>query len=543
MSLSVRETLKIYPLSKGKVVAGAEGLDHRISAVTVLEIPDAPEFLEENLLALTSFYAIAENFEEQKKVIKLLASKNVSALIVFNVGRENGLTEISSELIDLCNKLNFPLITMPLEISYYDVLEVVINELSNKQVDKLKMSIQIYQAFTNQLLTSDKSYTSLLQTLNNLLQTEILFFNHNNVLIYPTPNMFHKGSQKLQQYIQSVKQYLPKNIPDTKSEFTTNIQGINYLIYPVATNDLYYGSLVVTDVDEQLTDIMRLAILQTTEALSVSLLSNVRMEDYQKRMQNIFLKDLLTNTFSDLENLLIQAKQLSLEFIECLNELIVIKPFKIDSNSNFFYHFDNKRQDYYHILESIFESETLVKFNMNQQVVLYDNKMESRGSIAKKLVKLRAEANAIDIPLTICHGNTYLNLSEIHSTYSKASAGIRIIENIYEKPTTKIFNDIEIFHIVLSQIDPITAQTIVNNVFGPIKGYDSQHEAHLEETLDCLIQSNFTTSEVADKLFIHRNTVLQRKNRIEELLQEDSFSSVGQLKLSFAFIVKKLFQL
>ena len=162
--LTVRESMGLHPIDRGKVVAGFDGLDNVIESATVLEIPDAVEFLESNLLALTSLYAITDDEDKQLEVIKLLIEHGISALMIFNIGRENGLLKLPQSVIDACDESNLPLIVMPLDVSYYSVLVAVIDKLMNGQAKKLQNTIEIYETYTDQLFDNAKDYAALVNT-------------------------------------------------------------------------------------------------------------------------------------------------------------------------------------------------------------------------------------------------------------------------------------------------------------------------------------------------------------------------------------------
>ncbi|MGH2351063.1 MAG: PucR family transcriptional regulator [Chloroflexota bacterium] len=54
---------------------------------------------------------------------------------------------------------------------------------------------------------------------------------------------------------------------------------------------------------------------------------------------------------------------------------------------------------------------------------------------------------------------------------------------------------------------------------GPLREYDRAHGAHLIQTLDAYFAAGRSLSAAAARLRTHRNTVLYRLRRIEELVQ------------------------
>ena len=73
--------------------------------------------------------------------------------------------------------------------------------------------------------------------------------------------------------------------------------------------------------------------------------------------------------------------------------------------------------------------------------------------------------------------------------------------------------------------------------------HDLAHNSALETTLRCLLQNDMDYKAVADQLFLHKNTVLQRKQKITSLYPEDPFVLPAKKQFEFAFILEALYPL
>ncbi len=71
---------------------------------------------------------------------------------------------------------------------------------------------------------------------------------------------------------------------------------------------------------------------------------------------------------------------------------------------------------------------------------------------------------------------------------------------------------------LLGKLEDITAvQEFTNEVVGPLVQYDEQHRSTLVQTIDEYFNHHGNISQTAEALFIHRNTLLYRLDRIQEL--------------------------
>lgn len=112
MSITVRDALNIGALKHAELI-GWSGLDNLITSVSVVEIPDAVEWYRGNALQITAFYSIADNVRAQLRLINNLAEHKCSALVICHSAV--WVKNIAPEVIDLANRLNFPLIKVSSE--------------------------------------------------------------------------------------------------------------------------------------------------------------------------------------------------------------------------------------------------------------------------------------------------------------------------------------------------------------------------------------------------------------------------------------------
>ena len=73
--------------------------------------------------------------------------------------------------------------------------------------------------------------------------------------------------------------------------------------------------------------------------------------------------------------------------------------------------------------------------------------------------------------------------------------------------------------------------------------YDKQNATNMVETLDCYFACNCNVSETAKALFIHRNTLIYRIDKIKSILGRDLKDSEERLLLQLGLRVYQLRQI
>lgn len=142
MQITVKKCLSLPIFSSATVVAGADGLNHTVDSITTAEIfPENNEifnkFVRPNELTISAFASIHDNLKIQQQVVRRSAASKGAGLILCYVGFY--LKEISQDLINIANELNYPIIIIPstTEIAYVDIIRSVMElVMKEKFIDK-----------------------------------------------------------------------------------------------------------------------------------------------------------------------------------------------------------------------------------------------------------------------------------------------------------------------------------------------------------------------------------------------------------------------
>lgn len=134
--ISVKGVLQLPALKTLEIVAGHNGLEKKVGYVTVMEVPDIIKWLEGNDFLITSLYSVRKDVRLQCELIEEL-SKSSCACVAVKTGQY--VKEISEELKKTADKCNIPLIRIPYNISYSDIIMCIMTAiLEEKNIDVIK---------------------------------------------------------------------------------------------------------------------------------------------------------------------------------------------------------------------------------------------------------------------------------------------------------------------------------------------------------------------------------------------------------------------
>ncbi|MQA85124.1 MAG: PucR family transcriptional regulator [Streptosporangiales bacterium] len=141
MAITVRQLVGIPDLGT-RVYAGATGIDREITWAHVSELPDPTEWLDSGELLMTTGLAIAEEPSAQRAYVERLANAGVSGLLI---GERMEAPDLSDELAWAAEELSFPVLMTAYEVPFTAIARAVADANTTEQRQLLARTQQIYE--------------------------------------------------------------------------------------------------------------------------------------------------------------------------------------------------------------------------------------------------------------------------------------------------------------------------------------------------------------------------------------------------------------
>ena len=191
MSVKLSELLTLPSLKEAQVITGQNQLDSRVTSLSFLEVSDMAYF-EKNIhipyeyfggeLVITSLFSVKEDIEKQCETIRHLHSLGEVGMLLYYVGIV--LPELSEQVIDVANELDFVIIQMPknnFSLRYNEaIIEIMAELLKQKPTDNIVNEV-LEKA--SSLPVHMQSVDMTLKILADFLRTNILLTNKNEEVI------------------------------------------------------------------------------------------------------------------------------------------------------------------------------------------------------------------------------------------------------------------------------------------------------------------------------------------------------------------------
>lgn len=515
-----------------------------MESVTVLEVLEYYDNLEPNVLAISSLYAIAREPNKQNIMIQKLKDHNVSGLLLFNVGKV--IQQVSDEVINLCNLIGFPLIIMPIGISYFETLFAIIDCLLKQQNKRLKEYVANYDSLINEVIRSP-NHENLLSVYQRILNKHVLFYKVNGS--YLLASGAKQTSIDLDGVVEQVKEYQQKLVhTQLKQTVMRKIGNQPILISPVVQKDTIFGFLVILEC-EKLNSNDEVILRQVKNLICITEINNMKIDEYGRKVRQAFIEELLLGSSKTEEQLINEGRALDIDVDKIQLVICIDIYFKknwrsvgklITSNSE-----DVVMKDLVHQIGVYFPSSYIEIFE-NKVVVLFRSKQNIEQSIASlenisnnMRASLQKELNA-DITMGV--SNVVKSADGLAEAYRQSYQAVLCYKRLYNKCGFCHYIQIDLIEQVFHVLDPQMVKDRYDSFFKPLIQYDKENNGCLLESFFTLLECDLNASEASRRMFVHRNTMLQRKKKITSLFPYNIFSEENLKIARFICMITNLFE-
>lgn len=156
--------------------------------------------------------------------------------------------------------------------------------------------------------------------------------------------------------------------------------------------------------------------------------------------------------------------------------------------------------------------------------------------------------NEYDVYLSIGIGNTCLHISDYRRGFAEAKEALQMGQNLHDpkandnkrQPIVTHFNDLGVYRYLYKIAHMDDLRDVYQDQIAHIDNYDRRKNTDLLDTLETYLECAGNLTRTSDKLFVHRNTLIQRLERLQSLCDIDLQDRSNWLTLQVAIKVYKL---
>lgn len=502
IKLSVQEILMNKHFQNAKVIAGKNGLYRTVKWVHVMEITHIGSLLNGNELILSTGVGWKGDKKVFLSLLKQLIDSKAAGLCI-----ELGMyiPSVPQEIIELAELHNFPLIVFYNEVRFVDITQDVHTLLMKKHYQMIS-DLEDYSHQLNQLLLTSNSQPKILQLLHDQLHMTVMY-RSSEVEVQIISEKTPAEQEKI------IKLLKEDNVPEDIIIFRQSIQAL----------DQKFADLFIVS-ESDITEFESLIVDRSATALAQNFLRELYVEERRKAEETEWIQKWLDGVHSEER---IHRYVIDLEPNLKVNGCTVLLC-KIDD-------LDQKRSDFTYlkiIVRSVFEQQgffLLSTLRKNQMIFILLNKRKTKdwqrriqaGIDQLQKTELMEKQKVGQIQFGV--GKFIDKLIHVKKCYHTAQESLIIQENMPKGHVSYFYDDLHIFRLVSIANEQGVLDDFISDYLGPVIIYDKQNNGNLMKTLDAYLKCNGSKQETATNLYIVRQTLYQRLQKLNELLGEDFF--------------------
>jgi purine catabolism regulator len=540
--LTVRQALAMEVFAGSCVVAGKDGLDREIRWAHPVDIPHASEWVRGGELLLTTFYGLRDDPEAQIHLCAELAEKGLAGMVVAIGGY---LDAVPDAIRSAADAVNFPIIEMPWDVPFEDVVRAISEQIINEQYQLYKQSLSIHGSLTR-LVLDGGSLQDVAQELCKLLQRpveiddlsfSVLAAAGSETEIDDSRRTALREGRSAPMLLEHLRRtgvlsrmrarFAPELIDADES---TSAYGMTMarILAPIVVARKIYGYVWIIAGRRELEPLDFHAIEHAATVAALILFRDQTGRQAEERAESRILSRLLAED-ARLDNTLREEAARFRLRLEAPHAILVI-----DAGSN------EVRAVELAARNAVRRAGLAAAMGerAGRVVVLVE------GSRAEAIVELCqriiTEAQPLEDTIRVGASPLHEDAATLQRAYEHALEALALLPALGDDRKVAQFDELGILHWLHAVPQDLLAENAFARSIQRLAEHDRARGAELLHTLEVFLECDGNSVRAAERLIVHRHTLKYRLQRIEELCEVDVSDPLCKLNLRAALLSRRM---
>lgn len=528
--LTMREALSIGALKRARLVAGNAGLDREVGCVDVLEVPDAEGWFRPHLLVLTTAYAVRDDAAARLRLVEGLGRAGAAGLAV-KVGRF--LSAVSEEMCEAADRTELPLLEIPADVAYVDITHPLLGAIISRQTLELQYSASVRGQFTRMVLEGH-GLEAVASELARLIAGRVVMVGEDDGLLASACALSANRCDSTQPY--AVEQ----------REEAGAEEELQVTVVPVLVKGIRYGALQ-TFTRQALGERERLAVDHAVTVTALELIKDRAVQEAERRLAQDFVEDLIAGSLRERDLIQSRAAAMGINAGKCLAVMIA----DIDAFADFIRRHGLSEVQAQEIKGRLFAAARRAAARLRKRAVIVSRSdsvlcfltpdeqvKEAPGraeitAVAREIQR-QFEQRAAGVTVSIGLSSFCGDLLELGDRCREARKALEIGRLAGGKGGIHHYQALALQRLLHELGSSDEARAFCRRSVGGVLDYDAHHGTSLLKTLQAFLEEKGALTATAERLFIHRNTLSYRLQRLSDLLDRDLADGETRFELLLA---------
>lgn len=524
--ISVADVLALSSLHGAHLLAGASGLHRLVRRLNVMEVPDVLPWVKADELILTTGYPLRQGPERLTSLIGELDDRGLAAI---GIKLARYIDELPADMLTEADRRGFPLIQLPDDIGFDDILNEVLTEILNKQAAALAQSDEVHRAIIATVLAGGGLDEVTAKAAALLDPATVIAAGPEGAILASSGPDAHRIAA----------------IPDVAARQAAvpnqlTVDGVgDAVVVPITAGDFEHGWLVAVRSDSAHPP-QTITILERAAALAaLTITQKLAVTAVETRYQSDLVRDLVGGRIEDLDRVLDQAKWFGWNISDPL-VLAVTNLAAPQARTPRGRHDDLERfaGRWRPAIEAQLPGAAVVVVSDQVVSLLPIASAPSPGAeskptgaadpaevIATAGARVVADLHGSLRPESTGFSRTVDSLQQLPAAYAQARRAAQVGLGANDAGAIIGFDALGVLRLLSLIPDSDELRNYIGEVLGPLiaapqtgGGASPGDHADLRKTLRVLLVANLNVASAARSLHVHYNTLRYRIGRLERLL-------------------------
>jgi PucR family transcriptional regulator, purine catabolism regulatory protein len=520
-ALTVHEICDFDLMRDAVVLAGASGLERRVQRLNVMTVPDIARWTKPHeLLLATGFplFPLSRSTDGMTSLLRELDERGLAGLAV-KLGDYG--TELGTETLRVADELGMPIIAVPEEVAFDDILSQVLAALTNRQAAALGRAQDVHHALLRISLVGG-GLAEIVQELNRVLTGSgiVCVDTHGEILAAQMDDSHWERLRNAGVLAADGSWNLLTWLASEHSRDTPTITAA-----PISAGQLRHGYVVAVSSGEQADPEVKMLIQQAAMVAALDIARDMAVSEVTRRFEASAIHGLLTGTPTEIE----EVASRSDDFGWNLSRPVVVlvgrrmrTPQDADTRP------DHDSGSWLSAVRAVDREAAAGMLGHNHVAIC--GAAAGQTTNAAELVRERLLGTA-RAPFQIGTSETITDLATLPAAYQHARMALEFSRRSGSSTSVTSYESLGLYRL-LNMVPEDELEAFAEETLGPVLALEPEQRDDLLHTLGVLCANRMNVAESARALHYHYNTLRYRIRRLEKVL--GPFTEDGQLELRIA---------
>ncbi|MBA3367124.1 MAG: PucR family transcriptional regulator ligand-binding domain-containing protein [Geodermatophilaceae bacterium] len=536
--ISVAEVLELSSLRTARLVAGASGLHRMVRRLNVMEVPDVLPWVKADELILTTGYPLRQS---PTSLTGLVGDLDDRGLAAFAIKLARYIDELPAQMLADADRRGFPVILLPDDVGFDDILNQVLTEILNKQAAALAHSDEVHRAIIATVLAGGGLDEVTAKAATLLSRADVVAIGSEGAILASTS----PDSERMAHLAELVKAQ-----PPSRSVVQLG-GGATAVVVRITAGDFDHGWLLAARPDAMHANDTVTILERAAAVAALTITQKLAVTAVETRYQSDLVRDLVEGRLDDLERMLDQARWFGWN-VQAAMVLTVTTVQAVPDQS------PRSRRDDLERFAAAWRAALEGRITGAAVVVVSDQVLtllpvgqteeelpigvgigRSPVTAAADLLaivgaRVHVDRHGAPPPASTGISRAVASLSELPAAYSQARRAAQVGLQRQIPGAVTSFDSLGVLRLLSLIPDSGELRSYLTEVLGPLVPGASSEHSDLLETLRVLLEANLNVAEAARCLHFHYNTLRYRIGKLERLLGPFMTDSSVRLNVQLA---------